>query len=144
MWLCGIILFARSTDLIPSSFASLLTLMGYFPAVFVDIRPAGALLKTWENSGSVYTNKARIKDAVLFRESHPLFPRSCWQDNNNAYKCNVLHLETWWTPQTDINKNVRCMLPSWYAANSSFLFQNKTFYTPESTDLRQTVKNPPA
>ena len=36
------------------------------------------------------------------------------------------------------------MLPSWYAANSSFLFQNKTFYTPESTDLKQTVKNPPA
>ena len=53
-------------DLIPSSFASLLTLMGYFPAVFVDVCPAGALQKTWENSGSVYTYKARIKDAVLF------------------------------------------------------------------------------
>lgn len=64
-------------DLIPSSFASLLTLMGQCSAVFVDIRPAGALLKTWENSGSVYTNKARIKDAELFRGSHPLFPRSC-------------------------------------------------------------------
>ena len=47
-------------DLIPSSFASLLTLMGYFPAVFVDVCPAGALQKTWENSGSVYTNKARV------------------------------------------------------------------------------------
>ena len=34
--------------------------MGYFPAVFVDVCPAGALQKTWENSGSVYTNKARV------------------------------------------------------------------------------------
>ena len=58
---------------------------------------------------------------------------------NNAYKCNVLHLETWWTPQSYKYKNLKV---AWgqCEVHAPFMVCGEL----QNRLIRQTVKNPPA